>query len=712
MTEYNPFVKALPVWAEGTEREMNITCRFTAAVETRHAALRIAASTLYRAFVNGVLAGYGPARGPHGYYRVDELDITPYLTREVNNVVVEVAGYNSNSFYVVDVPSFIQAELTDGGVVLACTSDVACERGDTLFTASYVTERRRKIQRFSFQRPFMEAWSMTPDYMRSLDRTVSPESALKLVRTEKKTLLARHVPFATLAALGATEIVGDGSVAISPENLHPWGDRSLVNIGEQLKGFKKDELELCLTDDAGHYAFTLDSTAKKPYCAVKIAANRFVNARFKQNYTGFVSFHAVCSAPVTLILLFDELLTGGDVNFWRMGTCNILRFDLAAGEYDITTMECFTMQFVKMMALGGECEVSKLHLVEYAAPDTNMCSYTGENPTLGKIWDAGVQTYRQNAVDLYTDCPCRERAGWLCDSFFTSRTEYALTGKSTVEHNFLENFVLPDSFKCLPKGMFPMCYPSDFYNGEYIPNWAMWLVMEVREYKDRGGDAALIEAFKPKIYALFDFLDGYLNSDGLLEKLDSWVFVEWSRANDLVQDVNYPSNMLYAAAKQAAGELYGDAALIKTAAAMRDTITRQSFDGSFFTDHSVRGEDGELHNDGEATEVCQYYAFTCGVASPEKYPALWKTLVEDFGPHRRENNKYPKIAFANAFIGNYLRLDLLYKYSSKQEVVDNIEGYFKSMAEKTGTLWEMDNECASLDHGFASHVIVWIKGNM
>ena len=26
------------------------------------------------------------------------------------------------------------------------------------------------------------------------------------------------------------------------------------------------------------------------------------------------------------------------------------------------------------------------------------------------------------------DCPSRERAGWLCDSYFTAKTEYVLTG--------------------------------------------------------------------------------------------------------------------------------------------------------------------------------------------------------------------------------------------------------------------------------------------
>ena len=77
------------------------------------------------------------------------------------------------------------------------------------------------------------------------------------------------------------------------------------------------------------------------------------------------------------------------------------------------------------------------------------------------------------------DCPSRERAGWLCDSFFTSRTEYALTGRSTVEHAFLDNFLMPERFEFLPDGMLPMCYPADHNDRTFIPNWAIKKMREI-----------------------------------------------------------------------------------------------------------------------------------------------------------------------------------------------------------------------------------------
>ena len=67
----------------------------------------------------------------------------------------------------------------------------------------------------------------------------------------------------------------------------------------------------------------------------------------------------------------------------------------------------------------------------------------------------------------------------------------------------------------------------------------------------------------------------------------------------------------------------------------------------------------------------------------------------------------PGVFPANAFIGNYLRLDLISMYGDKDDLLRNIEGYFYYMAEKTGTLWENDSDFASCNHGFASHVIYW-----
>ena len=167
--------------------------------------------------------------------------------------------------------------------------------------------------------------------------------------------------------------------------------------------------------------------------------------------------------------------------------------------------------------------------------------------------------------------------------------------------------------------------------------------------------------------------------------------------------------MLYCKFKKAISNIYGDAELSAEADRLAQTIRERSFTGKWFCDNAVY-KDGKAELSYDCTESCQYYAFFTGVATKELYPGLWQTLVSDFGPKRKLEgmNKYPEIAFANAFIGNYLRLQILCDAGLYEELLDNVRGYFDYMAQKTGTLWELDAPQASCNHGFASHVAVWL----
>jgi len=114
-------------------------------------------------------------------------------------------------------------------------------------------------------------------------------------------------------------------------------------------------------------------------------------------------------------------------------------------------------------------------------------------------------------------------------------------------------------------------------------------------------------------------------------------------------------------------------------------------------------KDGQLQVTTHRTEVCQYYAFFFGIATPQTHAKLWQTLTEDFGPQRKQTQAFPAIHPANAFIGNMLRFELLSRYGRSQQILDEALGYWFYMAERTGTLWEHDSTSASCCHGFASH---------
>ena len=424
-----------------------------------------------------------------------------------------------------------------------------------------------------------------------------------------------------------------------------------------------------------------------------------------ENLTGFLKFKVVCNEPTRLIATFDETETKSDVNWRRLGCVNALLFDLEAGEYALEAFEPHTMRALKLMTVSGACTVSGVGLRRYEHPGATRAEFQCADETLNRIFEAGRSTFAQNAVDIFMDCPHRERAGWLCDSYFTARSALALTGKVDVEHNFIQNFLLPDGFAHLPEGMLPMCYPADHYDGVFIPNWSLWFVMELGEYAARGGRADLIAAARPKIEALFSHFKNLENEDGLLEKLESWVFVEWSAANGFVQEINYPSNMLYAGALDTASVLFDVPAWKDKANAMRKTIRTQALKGPFFADNANR-VNGKVTPTDNMTEVCQYFAFYFGVATPETDAELWRILMDEFGPQRQDKGLYKEVHPANAFIGNMLRFELLSRAGRTDQTLREMGDYLMYMVERTGTLWENQQDHASLNHGFASHAVV------
>ena len=154
------------------------------------------------------------------------------------------------------------------------------------------------------------------------------------------------------------------------------------------------------------------------------------------------------------------------------------------------------------------------------------------------------------------------------------------------------------------------------------------LVLEVEDYINNRGHEADKEIFRPSLEALLDFYKRYENGNGLLERLPSWNFVEWSKANEWGNDVNYPTNFLYAAVLEAAYRIYGDEYHLRRAKEVREQTIAFSFDGTRFYDRSVRNRSGILTLQKDCSEIAQYYAALFGGfdINDEKY-AAFKHLI-------------------------------------------------------------------------------------
>ena len=683
------FQKAKPVFADGKDKEKNYQLILRAEVQDlRDCVLYVTAFSFYRLTVNGRFVSFGPARSAKGYARVDEIPLDAYHTESANEIVLEVAGYYCRSLSTVKQPSFVVAELRRGDEVLLATG-----RDFEGYRSCY---RLQKVERFSAQRHFGEIYDYTAENI------FADEYRVALTPSENQpTYLPRRVPIPEYEIVETKQYVSAGiftydenrpcqenrysGTMMSPDwgQYYPHETVSLPYrwIQKQKQEKKRGIGDLPLHLSAGEYAI-LDLGAI---------------------YAGFLRLDVTAQDKCNMVLGFSELCSPDEFAFTNINMQAVIEYFLPSGKrMDVQSFEPYTCRFAVLMVKEGSVTLSSFGVRTYEYPRSLMLPRNIRDGDLKKIYAAAERSFSHNAVDLFTDCPSRERAGWLCDSYFTGQAEYFLTEKSLVEEVFLENYRLYRNEGDTIEGVLPMCYPADFQaDKKFIPQWNMWYVLEVRDYLSKRNPSADKEAFRDSIYGIMGYLTRCENADGLLENLPSWNFVEWSVANEWVQDVNYPSNFLYSEVLYAVGELYGDADMIAKAEKVRKKTRELAFDGEVFVDNAERREDGILQNTRNSSEACQYYAILYGDVdlNDEKYKKLGEYVKNGFSSFDpKERQTVP----VNAFIGLYLRISALMKLGMKDVLKEDLKTFFGGMVESTGTLWEYKQFKGSFDHGFTA----------
>lgn len=687
------FEKAEPIWTAAEKGEVNSSVAFVSGFDWDGALplkLRLSGCSIFRVFVNGEFAAYGPARGPHGWFRMDEWDLSRVAKKGRNRLTIEGVAYNTTTYYIIEHAPFLQAEVVAGGKVVLATGDG--------WWMAVPTPRIRQVPRYSLQRAQSEVYEVDHLWDAARRNVVGWNPVtLEIKKQPPVRLLERGAPYPKFEMDRTYRPTDALSVKLRTGDLgkepNVW-DEKMSFLG---RTYPRDMLQYVPVLD--WWKRSVEPKSKVEVEQWRINSSCGVRYEGAINDTGFLRLKVKVGKPGRILVGFDEVLVDGKLDFInRFGCNNIVTWDVREpGEYELESFEPYTFKYAEVIMLEGEATVETLEMRTYKNPNaTRACALT--DPADRKIFEAARETFMQNAVDVFTDCPSRERAGWLCDSYFTGPAEHFFTGKNEIERTFLRNFALAEEFPHLPEGMVPMCYPGDHINKNYIPNWSMWFILEIANYFERTGDRETVELLKLRVEGLLRFYAKYLNQDGLLENLPAWVFVEWSHANEpkLVNEgVNYPSNMTYSEVLAKAAKLYGRNELLAQSERIRKLIRERSFDGKWFRDNSRQPD---------VTETCQYYAFFHGIATPKLHPELWKKLTTEFGPERRQKGLYKDVWPSNAFIGNLMRLIILKREGLSAQVGKEVRGYYLKMAEQTGTLWENDSPHASCNHGFASYV--------
>ena len=634
------------------------------------------AKDIYNLFINDEFVCYGPARSAKGYARVDSISVKDYLNEETNKMQVFVQANNTKTMCFSDDNPYFGAELKKDGKVVKDGEDFDCY---------FMNDKVVKIEKMSFQRSFMEVYQMSED-RKFFSKAFVPA---KKIRVDTPILLERNVEFAKNEFI--TPTFYEQGVASQDGEITWQNDftRNQLDSGKHLYGYTRKECDQIVSYELDKIVYDKDGgLTYKTY-------------EFEHINVGKFSLKLKVSKKTDVWLIYDDLLIGGKVRFNREQIIHALKWTLEKGEYDLLSNEVYQAKYLTVVS-NEEIEIQKIGVIAIENPEIEPFKFAFEDEDLTEVVRASVRTFRHNNYDLPTDCASRERAGYLCDGFFTARAERFFTGDNKAERNLLENYLYYKNEVYKDDGILPMCYPSaPKGEDDYIPNWMLWYIVQLEDCLTRTGDKEFVLKHREKVYGVLNFFEKSENEYGLLENLEGWVFVEWSKANDFTDGVNFPSNMLYAGAIESAGRIFGDEKLLQKAQKIKNTIKSLAWDGELFIDNAVR-VNGKLTLTTNVSETCQNYAMFFGVITSRENPAYFGKLDDRFGALDEKANR--KVHRANMFIGFILRLEILFREGKYAQILKESKEAFLPMAKATGTIWEHFEDHSSCNHGFGAVV--------
>ena len=668
---------------------------------------RLTARNFYRLYINGEIIMHGPARTAHGYARVDELDVTWYLEPGINHIAIEVLAYGNEH------PIYNRysndCTMEDGMMIaeLCCDGKVLCATGRESWQVCLVESRVPNAERISHSREAIEIYRMDEQYY--LWKVGKGEFVPAAPIAKEPVYLTHEALMPTLEESFFDDLTGFGSCRIDPQKKI-----------EPLFYEQNSPAYIALKEHPTADCRRTRDTAFGGVCAeygdegLTLWGDESMYATYDggESRVGFLRLVVSCESAGVIDIVHSELLdTDGSIPYYH----NIVsRLHLPAGLTEFIAFEPSLVRYVKLYFRGtGAVTVHSLSVLDYAYPDEHRTSFSCSDEQINRLYAAAKKTLILNTLDIFMDCPERERGGWLCDSLWTGRAAALMLSDPRVEREFLENFLLTPA-QDMFHGFFPEVYPAlkpSYRDMTGITTWSFWLGCEICEYISRTGDVAFRDEFAPRIEAFVKGTRDFVGKSGLLENLP-WLFIDWSQSNraENNQPVSTAANALYAYMLEQLGNTFERPDWIEIAADAR-RILRTAIMGSgdasdvkYIPDSFDTGADGSLRAKGYFSEAAMYTALWSGLFDKGEAPALDRAVTQKMGP-APYYAKDPMVGVSNLFIGLCIRLDMLTRMGAHEKMYEDMLAiYMPQLREGPGTLWENEMiDTSSRCHGFSAH---------
>lgn len=712
------FVKARPVWGENLSNQYNQFLGFYTEIDLpanvrKKITIYIAARSYYRLFINGKMAANGPARTAKGYARVDAIKAEIEGKAEF---AFEVAALDKIGKYCNDCtlePGMFIAEIVDeDGEILAAT-------GNKNWIYEELKYRKSLVETMSHSRGIVEYYQMDQNSMAWLRGKMNNAKQPVCIK-ERIQFLERRAPYPDYHHIDmknlqeVSDIVKDengtaGFVYGLAKSVNSAWYEKIPKSNCFLEVLRKEKDD-CFTGQIRECK--KKDTNRKWYQIEPGEHDCSLIWGIEKSELGFLYFEIETEEDCTIDLINSDHLHISGV---MKANTYVSRFELKKGSYHLITFEPKLVRYVKIIVRSRKkVSLTEPKIIDFSYPDDQKTFFECNDGDLNRIYEGARRTLRLSTLDIFMDCPQRERGGWLCDSQFSAYAAYQLFGDTAVEKDFLENFMLTDGTK-MWHGFFPEVYPGSKPDetDPGIANWSFWLITELYAYYMRTGDQEFVDKCAARVE---QFVEGLLQlrsrESGLIEGMKS-MFVDWSLSNRsfATEPISIPINCLAVYLLEAMAELYHKEKWKKNADEMREIIEQMDSNVGIFGG----GGDGAKFENGKTVRTdCQTES---GVAL-EVWSGFHRedknyisAFVNSMGvaPRFRPN---PNIGKSNLFIGLMIRFDTLVKLGRIKELVAELrELYLDELRVGSGTFFENYNALSGC-HGFNGAVAAMLTNQV
>ena len=192
---------------------------------------------------------------------------------------------------------------------------------------------------------------------------------------------------------------------------------------------------------------------------------------------------------------------------------------------------CFSYKAFRYFEITGHHNPIEVCVEEAHTGIQQVGDFHCDNPLLNRIYEACMQTQKNNTLGQLVDCPHREQAQYLADSDVQAESLLYNFDAAAVAEKVLSDFASAQQ----KDGTFPFVYPSNYRHKDFtirIPEWDLHFCTLLWKLYFLTGNTDYLDRYYAPCKAMVDhYLSLRSEENGLVPQSKHWHISDWPYPN-------------------------------------------------------------------------------------------------------------------------------------------------------------------------------------